>query len=199
MVFKDSISGVFLLKKYVKYETNILYLDGVKEISRRGIFIQAIICDGRKGLLTLFEGIPVQMCQFHQIQIVLRYLTKKPKLEVAKELRLVCLKLTKVSKVNFVKELDDWLLKWQDCLRERSVSSTTGKSYFTHKKLRSAYLSLRRNLPWLFTFEQYAKLNIPNTTNALDGSFSALKNKLRNHNGLSLERKKRFIDGFFKA
>lgn len=139
------------------------------------------------------------MCQFHQIQIVLRYLTKKPKLEVAKELRLVCLKLTKVSKVNFVKELDDWLLKWQDCLRERSVSSTTGKSYFTHKKLRSAYLSLRRNLPWLFTFEQYAKLNIPNTTNALDGSFSALKNKLRNHNGLSLERKKRFIDGFFKA
>jgi len=79
------------------------------------------------------------------------------------------------------------------------MSSKTGKSFYTHERLRSAYWSLRRNLPWLFTFEQYAELEIPNTTNALDGSFSDLKNKLRNHNGLSLERKKRFIDGFFKA
>ena len=40
---------------------------------------------------------------------------------------------------------------------------------------------------------------IPNTTNGLDGSFADLKNKLRNHNGLSIERKEKFIDGFFKA
>ena len=42
-------------------------------------------------------------------------------------------------------------------------------------------------------------LQIPNTTNAIDGHFADLKNKLRNHNGLSLERKKKFIDEFFKA
>jgi hypothetical protein len=40
---------------------------------------------------------------------------------------------------------------------------------------------------------------MPNTTNALDGSFSDLKNKQRNHNGLNLSRKKKFINGFFKA
>jgi hypothetical protein len=40
---------------------------------------------------------------------------------------------------------------------------------------------------------------IPNTTNALDGQFADLKNKLRNHNGLSKERKMKFIDGFFKV
>jgi hypothetical protein len=199
MVFKDSLSGSFLLKKYVKYETNELYYSGISEIARRGIFIQAIICDGRRGLLTLFEDIPIQMCQFHQIQIALRYLTKKPKLKAAKELRFSCLKLTNTSKDQFIRELDDWFLKWKDCLNERSVSSTTGKSFYTHKKLRSAYLSLRRNMPWLFTFEQFPELRIPNTTNALDGSFSDLKNKLRNHNGLSLERKKKFIDGFLKA
>jgi len=43
------------------------------------------------------------------------------------------------------------------------------------------------------------ELNIPNTTNAIDGHFSNLKNKLRNHNGLSLARKRKFIDEFFKA
>ena len=38
-----------------------------------------------------------------------------------------------------------------------------------------------------------------NTTNALDGQFADLKNKLRNHNGLSKVRKMKFIDGFFKV
>jgi hypothetical protein len=57
MVFKDSITGQILYKQYVKQETNKLYLSGIEEIARRGIKIQSIICDGRKGLLQLFEGI----------------------------------------------------------------------------------------------------------------------------------------------
>jgi len=65
--------------------------------------------------------------------------------------------------------------------------------------LRSAYLSLKRHLPYLFTFEDYPDLKIPNTTNALDGQFANLKNKLRNHNGLSKVLKMKFIDEFFKA
>jgi hypothetical protein len=56
---------------------------------------------------------------------------------------------------------------------------------------------LRRNLPYLYVFEEYKELDIPNTTNALDGVFSELKRQLRNHNGLSFKRKQKFIDGFF--
>ena len=69
----------------------------------------------------------------------------------------------------------------------------------THKRLRSAYLSLKRHLPYLFVFQDYKELMIPDTTNTLDGQFADLKNKLRNHNGLSKERKMKFIDGFFQA
>lgn len=199
MVFKDSISGKILLKYYVKHETNNLYFQGIQEIRRRGIYIQSIICDGRKGLLQLFDEIPTQMCQFHQIQIVTRYLTRKPKTPASIELKFIVLKLTKLSKIDFELLLDEWHLKWYEYLKERSVSSKTEKTTYTHKKLRSAYLSLRRNIKWLFTFEDYQELMIPNTTNALDGVFSDLKNKLRNHNGLNIERKKKFIDGFFKA
>ena len=68
-----------------------------------------------------------------------------------------------------------------------------------HKKLRSAYRSLKTNLPWLFTCYDNPNLNMPNTTNAIDGHFADLKNKLRNHNGLSIERKNKFMDEFFKA
>ena len=199
MIFKNSLDGVVLYKQYVRYETNALYLSGVSEISRRGIDIQAIVCDGRQGLFGLFGNIPVQMCQFHQIQIVLRYLTRKPKTQAAIELKKVTLKLTKQTKIEFVNSLNHWHLCWSDYLNERSKSPSTGKTYYTHKRLRSAYLSLKKHLPHLFVFEDYPALKIPNTTNALDGQFADLKNKLRNHNGLSKLRKMKFIDGFFKA
>jgi len=198
MVFKNSLDGVVLYKQYVRYETNALYLAGISEIRRRGIYIQAIVCDGRQGLFGLFGDIPIQMCQFHQIQIVQRYLTRKPKTQAAIELKKLTLKLTKQTKVEFISSLNSWYLRWGDYLNERSKSST-GKTYYTHKRLRSAFLSLKRHLPYLFVFQEYKEFNIPNTTNALDGQFSDLKNKLRNHNGLSKPRKMKFIDGFFKA
>lgn len=198
MVFKDSISKEILYKQYVKTETNALYLKGIKEISRRGIEIQSIICDGRKGLLQLLPDIPVQMCNFHQIAIIRRYLTKKPKLQAGKELWALTQLLTQTDKASFERSLQEWFIKWESFLNERKIDER-GKRRYIHKKLRSAYRSLKNNLFWLFTWHDKAEYNIPNTTNAIDGHFSALKNKLRNHNGLSLSRKKRFIDEFFKA
>lgn len=144
MVFKDSLSGQVLLVYDVVYETNALYLLGIIEIVRRGIAVQSIICDGRKGLFGLFPEIPVQMCQYHQQQIVIRYLTHKPKLRAH-------------------------------------------KNCYSYTILSPKYLkrNLKRNLPWLFTFETHKSLSIPNTTNALEGSFSNLMRKLNNHQGLT--------------
>ena len=198
MVFKDSISNDILFKQYVKIETNLLYLKGIKEIAKRGIKIQSIICDGRKGLFDLFPEIPVQMCQFHQVAIIRRYLTKKPKLEASKELWKHVSLLTVTDKESFVGGLSDWYNKWEWFLNERRIDNS-GKKRYIHKKLRSAYRSLNTNVKWLFTWYDNMSLNIPTTTNGLDGQFSDLKNKLRNHNGLSIDRKKRFIDEFFKA
>lgn len=84
-------------------------------------------------------------------------------------------------------------------LLKRKKLDPNGKNRYVHKRLRSAYRSLTTNLNWLFTWYDYIDLKIPNTTNAIDGHFADLKNKLRNHNGLSEARKKKFIDEFFKA
>ncbi|MDR2065679.1 MAG: hypothetical protein LBP85_08255 [Prevotellaceae bacterium] len=97
MVFKDSLTILILLKLYVRNETNSLYRFGISEIWHRGIEIQSIICDGRKGLFGLFPEISMQMCQFHQIQIVTRYLTRKPQSEAGKALRKLALQLTESS------------------------------------------------------------------------------------------------------
>jgi hypothetical protein len=197
MAFKDSLSGTMLYLSFVKHETLQLYEQGIAEISRRGIKIQSIICDGKKGIFNQFSDIPIQMCQFHMIKIMNRYLTGKPKTDAAIELRAIALKLTRSSQSEFICDLEKWFLKWNDFLNERAEGKK--RKIYIHKRLRSAYLSLKRHLPYLFTFEDYPDLMIPNTTNALDGHFADLKNKLRNHNGLSKQRKIKFINGFFKA
>lgn len=199
MLFKDALSKENLLKYYVKNETNALYVQGIKELQQMGFTIKAIVCDGRKGLIQSFDGIPVQMCQFHQSAIVRRYLTKRPKLKAAQELMEVVDLMKQTDKESFVGALSLWFEKWEEFLNERTVNPLTNKSFYTHKRLRSTYRSLKNNLPWLFTWYDYYELKIPNTTNAIDGHFADLKNKLRNHNGLSLKRKMKFVDGFLKA
>jgi len=139
------------------------------------------------------------VCQFHQTAIIRRYLTKKPKLQASKELLEVVDLMTKTDKESFIGALGEWFEKWKNFLNERSINPQNNKSFYTHKKLRSAYRSLQNNLPWMFTWYEHFDLGIPNTTNAIDGHFADLKNKLRNHNGLSKVRKMKFIDGFLKA
>ena len=199
MLFKDAYTKENLLKYYVKNETNILYLKGINELKNQGFKILAIVCDGRRGLFNLFGNIPMQMCQFHQVAIIRRYITKNPKLPASIELKELVSMLKMTDKESFEGGLEQWYSKWESFLNERTINPETGKSYYTHKRLRSAHRSLKTNLTWLFTWYDNMELNIPNTTNAIDGHFSDLKNKLRNHNGLSIGRKRKLIDEFLKA
>jgi hypothetical protein len=169
----------------------------IYEIIRRGIKIQAIICDGRKGLFQMFDLIPKQYCNFHQVKTIRTYLTKNPKMPASKELWEITRLLTKSNRTDFTTKLEEWFLRWSTFLSEQNVDEN-GKKRYIHKNLRAAYRSLKTNLPWLFTWEDYSGFNTPNTTNSIDGQFSNLKNKLRNHNGLTMERKKKFIDEFFR-
>ena len=46
----------------VKYETNALYAAALNGLREKGVEIQSIVCDGRKGLLQMFPEIPAQLC-----------------------------------------------------------------------------------------------------------------------------------------
>ena len=199
MLFKDAISDENLLKYYLKSETNAHYQQGITELQAQRYSVLGIVCDGRKGLFNAFGDIPVQMCQFHQQAILRRYLTKRPKTPAAVELKNIGDLLKIVDKITFSRLLADWYIKWKSFLEEKTINPETSKKFYTHKRVRSAYKSLKNNAKWLYTYEDNPALDIPKTTNAIDGLFANLKTKLRNHNGLSLERKKKFIDGFLKA
>ncbi len=150
MLFKDAHTKENLLKYYVRTETNSLYIQGINELRSKGFDVLAIVCDGRRGLLQSFGKIPVQMCQFHQVAIIRRYITKNPKLPASIELKELVGMMKMTDKESFEGGLNLWCLKWKKFLNERTINPETGKSHYTHKRLRSAYRSLKTNLDRLF-------------------------------------------------
>ena len=181
--------------KEITSETISEYLEARIVVEKMGFKIKAVIIDGRPGVRNLFLDVPVQMCHFHQRQIINRYLTLNPKLEASIELKNIASGLCHTEKEKFVHILDLWHERWTDFLKERTISIDNPKRWFyTHKRIRSAYRSLKGNLPYLFIYKDYPDLNIPNTTNSLDGYFSHLKDLVKIHRGLKSTIKHKIIN-----
>jgi hypothetical protein len=177
------------------------YRYGRSILEERGWTFLAAVVDGRRGFLAVFKDIPVQMCQFHQIKQVSKYLTRRPQTEAGRELRTLVLTLTTANEATFTAALFAWHAKWGEFIEQKTINSfVTGKKkwYYTHGRVRSAFRSIKTNLPYLFTYLKYPELNIPNTTNDLDGSFSALKKKLAVHHGLRKDRRYKVISQLLK-
>lgn len=181
--------------KQIPYETIMEYHLGREAIEKQGFTISAVVLDGRPGVRNLFSDVPVQMCHFHQKQIIQRYLTSNPKLEAGIELKRIADTLTKTNEKEFSDKLTAWHNKWNIFLKEKTLDFFNPKRWhYTHKRLRAAHRSLNTNLPYLFTYQKYPELNIPNTTNSLDGSFTYLKEKVGIHRGLREPIKKKIIE-----
>jgi len=193
-VFRSPALKKNLYFKQIPYETISEYSLGRYALEKQGFTISAIVLDGRPGVRKVFSDIPIQMCHFHQKQIVRRYLTNKPKLEAGVELKEIVSYLCTGNKEDFTQRLDKWYEKWESFLKERTIDKATGHWFYTHGRLRSAYRSLRTNLSYLFTYLEYPELNIPNTTNSLDGSFKNLKELVGIHRGFNSTLKKKIIE-----
>jgi hypothetical protein len=183
----------------VEKEVMATYHYGRKILEARGWTFTAAVVDGRRGLATIFKDIPVQMCHFHQVQIVRRYLTKRPKTVAGRALLDIIYTLKHTNRHTLTLRLERWERRYRDYIHETTQVAGTTHWYYTHQEVRKAYLSITRNLPHLFTYQQYPELGIPNTTNSLDGSFSQLKGKLRSHAGLTKERRYKVISEILKG
>jgi len=109
MVFRDSFLHKNILWYYVKYETVQQYIKGINNLKNQGYIIQGIVCDGRKGLFMAFGSIPVQICQFHQMTIITRYITRNPNLLSGIELKAIVNPLCKSNHHEF----SDLISKWE--------------------------------------------------------------------------------------
>jgi len=177
----------------VSSETTAEYRRARVRLEAKGYVIQAAVIDGRRGVLAVFNDVPVQLCQFHQVAVIRRYLTLRPKLPAGKELRALVLSLATTTEKIFCELLDLWYQKWNLFLKEKTYSEDGKHWQYVHRKIRSAYRSIRINLPYLFTYQKYPELKMPNTTNSLDGFLGRLKGLLNVHRGTTTKRRYKLI------
>jgi hypothetical protein len=90
--------------------------------------------------------------------------------------------------------LDEWFLVYGEFINEKTFVAGTRRWRYTHRRVRSAYSSLRKNISYLYTYQKYPELKIPNTTNSLDGYWNRVKNLLSAHRGKTSERKKKIAN-----
>ena len=200
MVIRDTTRGKVLWRKYVTHETIADYTEGVNWLKSNGFKIYGAVIDGMKGLAKALYPLPIQLCQFHQMLTVRHYLTQDPDIEASKALLDLVNNITHMDKESFIGAFNEWYEKYQDVLNERVHDGRIKKKTppFMRPRLRSAYFSVKRNMPLLWTFYDRPELGLPNTNNALEGLFSELKTKVRVHSGISKENRKKLLDELIK-
>ena len=200
MVIRDATRGKVLWRKYVRHETIADYMEGVEWLKKQGFKIYGAVIDGLKGLAKALYPYPVQLCQFHQMLTVRKYITQDPDIEASKALLDLVNNITKMDKESFIGAFEEWYEKYQDVLNERVHDKRIKKKTppFMRPRLRSAYFSVKRNMPLLWTFYDHPETGLPNTNNALEGLFSDLKTKVRVHSGINKEHRKKLLDEYIK-
>ena len=198
MVIKDALRKKILWRKYVTHETIADYMEGVQWLKRNGFKIYGVVIDGLRGLAQALRPYPVQMCQFHQMLVVRRYLTQEPELEASRGLLNLVNSMTRMDKESFVGAFNEWYEENKEVVNERVHDRRIKKKTppYMRPRLRSAYLSIRRNMPLLWMFYDHPDIGLPNTNNGLEGIFADIKTKLRVHSGLCMENRKKLIDEY---
>lgn len=148
--------------------------------------------DGKRGFISQlkkrFPGVPVQMCVLHQKMIVRRYITNNPNSDCGLDIK----QLMKDFLQDSPQEFDDKFKALQE-KHKTFLAEKNKKGKFKHEKVRSAVRSIKTNMHLLFEYKHHPDLNIPRTSNHIEGAFSHLKEKITLHRGLNIKRKKKAI------
>lgn len=194
ILFRDADRKENLWWKYVSHECAEDYREGKEFLETLGYRLQSVTADGFLGLPRVFECIPFQMCHFHMKQIVVRYVTLRPKTEAGKALLALARTLAQTTPERFRFRLQTFAFQYTPFLSEKTFHPDGSWSY-THEGVRRAYTSLMHWSGFLFTYRQYP--GMPNTTNTCDGHFSHIKDVVRIHRGLKKSFKQKVLDAIF--
>lgn len=196
-VVRDPRAKENLVWQFSDTETTSLYLGLKEQLMGLGYTILSVTADGFPGIPSAFSGLLYQMCQVHMERLVMRGTTKHPQTEAGIVLLALVRTLHTTDSRTFERRLTAYLEHYRDFLNEKTAHPITGETYWTHKELRHAVMSLLRYRQYLFTFEQNKK--IPKTTNSLEGHFSHLNRVISVHRGLGQAQKQKVLNTLLLA
>src|SRR5208283_2030041 len=105
--------------KEITTENTAVYQEARRYLEGAGFRIQAVVVDAKRGSKEVFSDFIVQICQYHQQQIIQRYLTLRPKTEAGRELKYITDSLTQQDEDSFAESIKAWQGKWDCFLKER--------------------------------------------------------------------------------
>jgi transposase-like protein len=194
VLFRDSKRKENLWWKFVHHESFDHYLEGRVFLEEKGYKIVSVTMDGFKGNLSVFKGIPIQICLYHLKRMVIRNISLKPQTEAGQVLLALVKELPRLSEDIFTNRIKMYHVKYIDFLYEKTYHPSGDWSY-THEGVQLAYKSVTYWFKYLFTYR--SDRNIPSTSNTCEGHFSHLKDVIRIHRGLSKEMKQKVINSIF--
>ena len=173
--------------------------EDLQNLKHLGVAIYSVTCDGHSSILKavarVYPNAVIQRCLVHIKRQVQNYLSRKPKLELARELLIISNQITwikSIDQANFwLVGLHNWHEKNKDFVNEKTINNDSGRWWYKHKNLHLATTHLINAIPHLFCYLNDPE--IPYTSNQIEGYFAHLKEKLTLHRGLRFEAKRNFI------
>lgn len=174
--------------------------------------LQAIVSDGQKGIqkaaaICFGDVIILQRCHFHVKQNLQAKLTKHPATEAGQDLQALAVWLARVKTWDdmalFVGVFQGLYEAYGSFLRQRTYHDAYRRHWsYTHARVRSAYRQIDDLIAsdQLFAYITHPELQLPNTTNQVEGGLNARMSELtRAHRGLLPERQRHMIDVFLTS
>ncbi|WP_426516397.1 IS1249 family transposase [Diaminobutyricibacter sp. McL0618] len=161
-----------------------------------------IVCDGGTGIVSaLRQSWPetrMQRCLFHVQMNIRQHLTLNPRTDAGRRLlglsRALSTVRTVEDAIQWQMNLDTWWRAHGHLTKERTIRD--GRFWFTHDRLRKAWLLMRKLTrdDVLFTYLDYGNAR---TTSPLEGGINnGIRHVLRAHRGMSEAHMKRAAEWF---
>lgn len=161
-----------------------------------------IVCDGGAGIASAarqtWPETRTQRCLFHVQMNIRQHLTLNPRTDAGRRLLALSRALSSVRTVedaiDWQVRLDVWWRAHGHLTKERTIRD--GRWWFTHERLRKAWLLLSRLTRdgVLFTWLDYGN---PRTTSTLEGGINnGIRTVLRLHRGMTEDHMKRATEWF---
>jgi hypothetical protein len=173
--------------------------EDLENLKALGIDVAAVTCDGKRAIIKAVEKVyptaTLQRCMVHVQRMVRLWLTRKPKIGAARELRYLIGLLHHIRSVveqhMWVIAFEQWYNRHKTLVEEKVQHPATGRWWYKHRQLRRSAVMVKKALSDMFHF--IGDSDIAKTTNGLDSYFGHLKLNLGVHRGLSKQHREAFI------
>ena len=181
------------------YQIRENYLSALKifdDLKSKGVNPTAITIDGNtsviRALKAVWPNIVIQRCLVHIQRQGLSWLRRYPKLEASKELRKIFLMLFKIETSEERDLFYTALLQWERIYGKYVLSLPS--SHKVYGDLQRARSLLHHAWPDMFHYLNDRK--IAATTNQIEGYFSIVKSRYKQHHGLTKANRQKYLSWF---